>query len=334
MKRLFVLFSIISSITLLTGCLKDNISDDLQGEWRLLGWEIDSVYHEVDSFKVEYHKFSIEFSGNYVKAYSLANVTDFGKVRSKENVLIKEYVTQTYSLALDDESIFFDQYIGKINRYENIGNKLKLYFTDDDYFLFTNQFTDKVKPSCNCEQDIIMTVDNQQGIILDNGKLYLSSTYIRTGTLKVGGANNTNGTIEMRNANNTVIGGINNTEIYHKHTNNDKVSMNAGGLYFYRNTSTEIGSISKYVNGNKYYLRVYGQDSVDITSKGEIVLRTEDSSNVYPGLTVSKSASHPVTVQGNSVSSQTIKMPTAINSNGVVTAWETYKIVGGIIYSS
>ena len=165
MKRLFVLFSIISSITLLTGCIKDNISDDLQGEWRLLGWEIDSVYHEVDSFKVEYHKFSIEFSGNYVKAYSLANVTDFGKVRSKENVLIKEYVTQTYSLALDDESIFFDQYIGKINRYENSGNKLKLYFTDDDYFLFTNQFTDKVKPSCNCEQDIIMTVDNQQGTI-------------------------------------------------------------------------------------------------------------------------------------------------------------------------
>jgi hypothetical protein len=110
--------------------------------------------------------------------------------------------------------------------------------------------------------------------------------------------------------------------------------MNSGGLYFYRNTSTEIGSINKYVNGNKYYLQVYGQDSVDITSKGEIVLRTEDSSNAYPGLTVSKSASHPVTVHGNAISSQTIKMPTAINSSGVVTAWETYKIVGGIIYSS
>ena len=173
-----------------------------------------------------------------------------------------------------------------------------------------------------------------QGIYLENGKLYINSSYIKTGTLVVGGANNTNGTIRVNNASGTQIGGINNTEIWHKHTNNDKVSMNSGGLYFYRNTSTEIGSISKYSNNNKYYLQIYGQDSVDIVSKGTVEIRTEDSNNVYPGLTVSKSDSHPVTVNGNAVSSQTIKMPTAINSSGIVTAWETYKIVGGIIYIS
>lgn len=176
MKKLFFLLSIISLITLLSSCIKDDISDDLQGEWRLLGWEVDGVYHEVDSFKVEHHKFSVDFSGNYVKAYSLGNVTDFGKVRSKDNTLIKETVIQTQVLILDDESLFFDQYIGKIFRYENSGNKLKLYFTDNNYFLFTNQFTDKVKPSCNCEQDIIITVNNQQGTI--HKDKYLRKWYI------------------------------------------------------------------------------------------------------------------------------------------------------------
>ena len=88
MKKIVGLLSVIMSIILLTGCLKDNISDDLQGEWRLLGWDVDGYFHEVDSFKVEYHKFSVEFSGNNVKAYSLGNVTDFGRVRSKNNTLI------------------------------------------------------------------------------------------------------------------------------------------------------------------------------------------------------------------------------------------------------
>ena len=111
MKKIVGLLSVIMSIILLTGCLKDNISDDLQGEWRLLGWDVDGYFHEVDSFKVEYHKFSVEFSGNNVKAYSLGNVTDFGRVRSKNNTLIKESVTQTEVLAIDDESIYFDKNI-------------------------------------------------------------------------------------------------------------------------------------------------------------------------------------------------------------------------------
>ena len=160
--------------------------------------------------------------------------------------------------------------------------------------------------------DALIGGDNQQGIVLDNGKLYLSSTYIRTGTLKVGGANNTNGTIEMRNANNAVIGGINNTEIYHKHTNNDKVSMNSGGLYFYRNTSTEVGSINKYVSGNKYYLQVYGQDSVDILSKGTVEIRTEDANGIYPGLIVRKDSNYPVdSSNGAYTSNIMVEIPTS-----------------------
>lgn len=160
----------------LTGCLKDNISNDLQGEWRLLGWDVDGYFHEVDSFKVEYHKFSIEFSGNNVKAYSLGNVTDFGKVRSKNNTLIKESAIQTQVFVIDDESIFFDKNIVNMNRYELIGNKLKIYFSDNDYFLFTNQFTNNIKPSCNCDQNIVMTVKDEQGTI--HKDKYLRKWYI------------------------------------------------------------------------------------------------------------------------------------------------------------
>ena len=181
--------------------------------------------------------------------------------------------------------------------------------------------------------DALIGGDNQQGIILDNGKLYLSSTYIRTGTLKVGGVNNANGTIEMRNASNTVIGGINNTEIYHKHTNNDKVSMNSGGLYFYRNTSTEVGCICKYKdNNNNYYLQMYGDDAVQITSHGTVNIYTEDSSNIYDGITVSKSNTTPVSV-GNGATEWYVEIPTSINLDGTVASWASLRLSGGIIYN-
>ena len=136
----------------------------------------------------------------------------------------------------------------------------------------------------------------------------------------------------MRNASNTVIGGINNTEIFHKHTNNDKVSMNSGGLYFYRNTSTEVGSINKYVSGNKYYLQVYGQDSVDITSKGEVMIRTEDSNNVYPGITVKKSTTAPVEIS-NGANEYWVELPTSIDVDGKVVSYGSVRLVGGIIYN-
>ena len=195
------------------------------------------------------------------------------------------------------------------------------------------------------EDSILNSVDSQdkifnaltagganQGIYLENGKLYINSSYIKTGTLVVGGANNTNGTIRVNNASGTQIGGINNTEIWHKHTNNDKVSMNSGGLYFYRNTSTEIGSINKYVSGNKYYLHIYGQDSVDITSKGEVVIRTEDSNNVYPGITVKKSTTAPVEIS-NGANEYLVELPTSIDTDGNVVSYASVRLVGGIIYN-
>jgi hypothetical protein len=182
--------------------------------------------------------------------------------------------------------------------------------------------------------DALIGGDNQQGIILDNGKLYLSSTYIRTGTLKVGGANNTNGTIEMRNANNTVIGGINNTEIYHKHTNNDKVSMNAGGLYFYKNTSTEVGHfIRDAVDAVRPdALTLYGIYGLTFSTRGSIEIRTEDSNTIYPGITVKKSSTAPVEIH-NGANEYWVEIPTSINTDGTVASFASVRLVGGIIYN-
>lgn len=181
--------------------------------------------------------------------------------------------------------------------------------------------------------DALIGGDNQQGIILDNGKLYLSSTYIRTGTLKVGGVNNTNGTIEMRNANNTVIGGINNTEIYHKHTNNDKVSMNSGGLYFYKNTSTEIGSIERGTYQGNDSLEIYGNALISLTSKGEIDLWCQSGDHIYPSVKVIKDDNFPLRVGGKGAYKWSVKIPTAIDSNGRVTQYADLRIVDGIVYT-
>lgn len=181
--------------------------------------------------------------------------------------------------------------------------------------------------------DALIGGDNQQGIILDNGKLYLSSTYIRTGTLKVGGANNTNGTIEMRNAKNTVIGGINNTEIFHKHTNNDKVSMNSGGLYFYKNTSTEIGSIERGTYNGNDSLEIYGNALISLTSKGEIDLWCQSGDHIYPSVKVIKDDNFPLRVGGKGAYEWSVKIPTAIDSSGMVTQYADLRIVDGIVYT-
>ena len=182
--------------------------------------------------------------------------------------------------------------------------------------------------------DALIGGDNQQGIILDNGKLYLSSTYIRTGTLKVGGVNNTNGTIEMRNANNTVIGGINNTEIYHKHTNNDTVSMNAGGLYFYKNTSTSIGEIRRSTLNNNDCLSIYSDTLLELSSSGDIILHCQNGNTIYPALNIMRNSNYPVKVDSPATTQYYVEIPTSIDSaTGKVLSFIQAHIVGGIVYN-
>ena len=172
-----------------------------------------------------------------------------------------------------------------------------------------------------------------QGVYLENGQLYINSSYIKTGTLVVGGANNVNGTIRVNNASGTLIGGINNTEIFHKHTNNDKVSMNSGGLYFYKNTSTEIGSIKRGTYQGNDSLDIYGDVLISLTSKGEIDLWCQSGDHIYPSVKVIKDDNFPLRVGGKSAYEWNVKIPTAIDSSGRVTQYADLRIVDGIVYT-
>ena len=92
-------------------------------------------------------------------------------------------------------------------------------------------------------------------------------------------------------------------------------------------------SICRYTNGNKNYLQIYGRDSVDIISKGEILLRTEDANNVYPGLTVRKNSNYPIVVNGNAKTQYYVEIPTSIDGDGKVLSFIQAHIVGGIVYN-
>jgi hypothetical protein len=103
--------------------------------------------------------------------------------------------------------------------------------------------------------DALIGGDNQQGIILDNGKLYLSATYIRTGTLKVGGTGAaTDGAISIRNASNKEFGSVTYEGIRFKkassYTSNVYYGMNLNelGMNFYRGSS-DAGGLLCYEYG-------------------------------------------------------------------------------------
>ena len=53
-----------------------------------------------------------------------------------------------------------------------------------------------------------------QGIYLQDGKVYINATYIHGGTLKLGGASNGNGLLEVYNASNSLVARLNNAGLY------------------------------------------------------------------------------------------------------------------------
>lgn len=79
-----------------------------------------------------------------------------------------------------------------------------------------NQSTNDLSTSLNQEEIFNRLTNNgqTQGIYLNNGKLYINATYIKGGTLSLGGSNNTNGILEVLDANGNVVGKMNNGGLY------------------------------------------------------------------------------------------------------------------------
>ena len=133
--------------------------------------------------------------------------------------------------------------------------------------------------------DALIGGDNQQGIILDNGKLYLSANYIRTGALKVGGTGaNTDGAISIRNASNKEFGSITYEGIIFKKASSYAsnvyygMKLNELGLNFYRGSS-DAGHLQVVEFGNATTLTHCGV----IFQSPETHILSQDGRTLYFG---------------------------------------------------
>ena len=99
--------------------------------------------------------------------------------------------------------------------------------------------------------------DANQGVYLDNGKLYLNFTYAHGGTLKLGGQNAGNGVLKVYNSNNTEIATIDEHGV-----RNNKTSLDDLQVGFVLNSNGfAVGdfriSPSKTTNGSYSYGTIY-----------------------------------------------------------------------------
>jgi len=120
-------------------------AESLYGEWRLVGWTEDGIWFEVDTNYVSHHHLSIEFKEDgCVWAWSLVNEITIGLLTLNGNEMIWDTSGRGSEMALlgYKENLFFEDHIYDIKSYQISGKQLKLYFTDEDYFVFTKDYDD------------------------------------------------------------------------------------------------------------------------------------------------------------------------------------------------
>ena len=132
------------------GSGNDSAMESLYGEWWLAGWNDGGTWFEVDTNYVSHQHLSIEFreieEDIYFFAWSMVNEMYIGKlltVNGNELILDKEGAGSTMVLGDIKENLFFEKYICDIKSYQLEGNQLRLYYTDNDYFVFTKDFDDR-----------------------------------------------------------------------------------------------------------------------------------------------------------------------------------------------
>lgn len=119
--------------------------EPLEGEWRLVGWQHEGKWWQVDPYIVGPDKFCLHVFPNeeYMVAASLDhNSTTFINTTIIDNRILFDtcYIDNANSIIEDAQ--FFNQHIGQIRSYIRSGSELRLYYSDSDYFLYTNDFDD------------------------------------------------------------------------------------------------------------------------------------------------------------------------------------------------
>lgn len=120
-------------------------AESLYGEWWLVGWNEEGTWFEVDTNYVSHQCLSIEFKEDgYVQAWSMVNEITVGNLTLNGNEMIWDTTWRGSTLVLLSlkENLFFEDHIYDIKSYQISGKQLRLYYTDEDYFVFTKDYDD------------------------------------------------------------------------------------------------------------------------------------------------------------------------------------------------
>ena len=116
--------------------------ESLYGEWWLVGWNDGGNWFEVTPNYVGHRSLSIKIPREgYVMAYSMVNEIFVGLLTLNGNEMIFGGERRGLSTEVDCvimENLFFEDHICDVKYYQLEGKLLKLYYTDNDYFVFTS----------------------------------------------------------------------------------------------------------------------------------------------------------------------------------------------------
>lgn len=208
--------------------------------------------------------------------------------------------------------------------------------------LLTASSEDIILKSSNSHEKIFNALtDNGQidGIYLENGNLYINASYIKSGYLRLGGAGNGRGTLEMYGSNGTVIGSWDNGG-WRNFKNDTKLWINDALVRGYINSTYtdssnqvmtgQLDLSANYAdNGFSYHNVVLTATQYDLMlqSRRDIHLQVYEGSAYTDIAVIDRNGIHL-----RNGYSGTVILPTSINSStGAITAWVQCSIVDGII---
>ena len=131
--------------------------ESLYGKWQLVGWNDGGTWFEVvDTNHDVYRNMRIVIpKEGYVMAYSMVNEIFVGQLTLNGNEMIfggemRSFSTEVYCNIMENQ--FFEGHICDIKSYQLEGYLLKLYYTDNDYFLFISDSDDSEKTQDDQEE--------------------------------------------------------------------------------------------------------------------------------------------------------------------------------------
>lgn len=155
-----------------------------------------------------------------------------------------------------------------------------------------------------------------QGIYMQDGNLYINASFIKSGTLVLGGANNGNGVLQIRNASNQVIGTFDRTGVSTSAlTASDYINIAGNATSYFK---TPFG------NSNDQYIELstsgflYHGTSCDLRNS----IKSVSSLGNINGLEMTYTGGNPETVHSNFMSPGVYNM-TASNTAGNSTYYLT-----------